>query len=216
MNKRKLIAGIFSIPKSLIYDIYIFGLREGIKLPIIFHYKTRIKVRRGTISTSNQRVFFGFGGPEGVSSNNENWFISSKGTIFFEGKANFGKGSTIRCDSGEIHIGSNFSANKNFWLAINDSFKTGENVVIGSNVRVRDNDGHQVNSQNDLSRITIGNHVWINDNTTILKGVALGDNTIVGTSSVVTRSICKNDIPKNSILAGNPSIVVKKIQSWEL
>lgn len=215
VNKKNIL-GVLSIPKSLFYDIFIFGIRDGIRVPILFNYKTKIKVKRGSIKTTKERIFFGFGGPEGISSNSESWFIVQQGKIDFSGKANFGKGSSIRVDSGTLKFGENFSANKNFWISINNSMTTGENIVIGSNVKIRDNDGHTIDNKSSAFPIEFGNDVWINDNSKILKGVQLGNNVIVGIGSVVTRSICKAAVPHNSIVAGNPSKIVKEIGFWKI
>jgi acetyltransferase-like isoleucine patch superfamily enzyme len=52
--------------------------------------------------------------------------------------------------------------------------------------------------------VKIGNNVWIGMNAVILKGVVIGDNSVVAAGSVVTKSI-----PANTIVAGNPAVVVK-------
>ena len=55
--------------------------------------------------------------------------------------------------------------------------------------------------------VTIGNNVWITTNCTILGGVTIGDNVIIGAGSVVTK-----DIPANVFAAGNPCRVIKVIE----
>ena len=64
---------------------------------------------------------------------------------------------------------------------------------------------------NDSQDIFIGNHVWFCQDTKIVKGVKLGNNTIVGANSLVSKSI-KED---NVIVAGNPAIIVKNID-WDI
>ena len=54
--------------------------------------------------------------------------------------------------------------------------------------------------------ITIGSHVWIGANVSILPGVAIGDNVVIGAGSVVTK-----DLPANVIAAGNPCSVLRSI-----
>ena len=54
--------------------------------------------------------------------------------------------------------------------------------------------------------ITIGNNVWIGGDTKILAGVTIGDNTVIGAGSVVTK-----DIPANVVAVGNPCRVIRKI-----
>ena len=55
--------------------------------------------------------------------------------------------------------------------------------------------------------ITIGNHVFIGTNTTILKGVSIGENAVIGACSLVTR-----DIPPSEIWGGVPAKFIKKIE----
>ena len=54
--------------------------------------------------------------------------------------------------------------------------------------------------------VTIGENCWIAGNVTILPDVTIGDNTIIGAGSVVTK-----DIPSNVIAVGNPCRVIKQI-----
>jgi maltose O-acetyltransferase len=54
--------------------------------------------------------------------------------------------------------------------------------------------------------ITIGNNVWITTNVMILAGVTIGDNTVIGAGSIVTK-----DIPSGVFAAGNPCVVIKQI-----
>jgi maltose O-acetyltransferase len=59
--------------------------------------------------------------------------------------------------------------------------------------------------------ITIGKNVWVTTNCVILPGVTIGDNSVIGAGSIVTK-----DIPANVIAAGNPCKVIKKINQAEL
>lgn len=54
--------------------------------------------------------------------------------------------------------------------------------------------------------IHIGDNVWIGMNAIVLKGVTIGNNSIVAAGSVVTK-----DVPPNTIVAGNPARIVKEI-----
>ncbi len=57
--------------------------------------------------------------------------------------------------------------------------------------------------------ITIGNDVWIGANCTILKGAHIGDGCVVATGAVVLRGT----FPGNSLIAGNPAVVVKSLNA---
>ena len=55
--------------------------------------------------------------------------------------------------------------------------------------------------------IKIGNNVWFGGNVVVLQGITIGDNSVIGAGSVVTK-----DIPSNVVAAGNPCKVIKKIE----
>ena len=54
--------------------------------------------------------------------------------------------------------------------------------------------------------IVIGDNCWLGGNVTILPGVTIGNNTIIGAGSVVTK-----DIPSNVVAVGNPCRVIREI-----
>ena len=65
------------------------------------------------------------------------------------------------------------------------------------------------NKQENLtSPIIIGNNVWIGSRVVILKGVNIGDNTVVSAGSVVTKSF-----PSNVIIAGAPAKIIKLLST---
>ena len=85
----------------------------------------------------------------------------------------------------------------------------GDYVICGANVIIGDRNDHEdVYSQFQPAPVVIGNHVWLGMNVVVMKGVKIGDNTIIGANSIVTK-----DIPANVIAAGNPCKVVKNVES---
>jgi len=81
----------------------------------------------------------------------------------------------------------------------------GENVRCGANTTISDGEWHLDDTRAAKpSPITIGNDVWLGVGVTVLKGVEIGANTVVGAGSVVTQSL-----PGNVIAAGNPCRVVR-------
>ncbi|MBI5370448.1 MAG: acyltransferase [Sphingobacteriales bacterium] len=87
----------------------------------------------------------------------------------------------------------------------------GDQVLVGVNSIITDFDWHSMdpydrdNKQKMIAKpVVIGDHVWIGANCTILKGVTIGKNTIVGSGSVVTK-----DLPANAICAGNPCRIIR-------
>lgn len=91
--------------------------------------------------------------------------------------------------------------------------KIGKKTIIAPNSIIIDHDGHEVNNMNSRintkdkgSEIIIGENCWIGMNSIILKGVEIGNNTVIGAGSIVTSS-CES----NSIYAGNPAKKIKNI-----
>ena len=88
----------------------------------------------------------------------------------------------------------------------------GKNTLIGYNVEILDSDFHEINPRNRKSgnpksaKVLIGNNVWIGSNSKILKGVNIGDNSIIAAGSIVTKSI-----PANVIAGGIPAKILKEI-----
>ena len=56
--------------------------------------------------------------------------------------------------------------------------------------------------------VTIGNNVWICTGAIVLPGVTIGDNSVIGAGSVVTK-----DIPANSLAVGNPCRVIRTLEA---
>jgi acetyltransferase-like isoleucine patch superfamily enzyme len=85
--------------------------------------------------------------------------------------------------------------------------KIGNNVRVGANVLITDSDWHSDDYRSGENKpVIIHNNVWLGVNSVILKGVTIGENSVVGANSVVTK-----DIPSNVIAAGNPCKVIKAI-----
>ncbi len=83
----------------------------------------------------------------------------------------------------------------------------GDNVKCGANTLITDSDWHPEDSRSgEPKEVTIHNNVWLGEGVKVLKGVEIGENTLIGAGSVVVKSL-----PANVIAAGNPCKVLKKI-----
>lgn len=89
----------------------------------------------------------------------------------------------------------------------------GDDCMFSNSIIVRTSDSHPIyiggNRVNFAKSVTIGNHVWIAPSSTIMKGVSIGNNTIIGSHSLVTK-----DIPSNTLAVGMPAKVVKENVHW--
>lgn len=118
----------------------------------------------------------------------------------------------FRCDYGyNISVGENFYANYNCTILDCAKVTIGDNVFIAPNVNLFTAE-HPVhpdirNTQLEYAiPIIIGSNVWLGGGVIVNPGVTIGDNTVIGSGSVVIR-----DIPANVVAAGNPCRVRRKI-----
>jgi len=92
----------------------------------------------------------------------------------------------------------------------------GELCMFSYGIVLRNHDSHRLIDSttnqviNQPKDIVLGNHVWIGQNATILKGANVGDNSVIGFGSVVT-SGCE----PGSVLAGVPAKVVRRSINWD-
>lgn len=101
--------------------------------------------------------------------------------------------------------------NENVQIIAGDLIEIGEDATIGRDVVIRSYDGHTIceSGYKKSSPIIIGNHVWIGQGATILKGVNIGNGAIVAAGAIVT-----SDVPACSIVAGIPAKVIKRNIRW--
>lgn len=118
----------------------------------------------------------------------------------------------FQCDYGcNIEIGENFYANHGLIILDPAKVKFGNNVFIGPNCGFYTPE-HPLDAESRIKGyeyafpINIGNNVWFGGNVVVLSGVTIGDNSVIGAGSVVTK-----DIPANVIAAGNPCKVIREI-----
>ena len=118
----------------------------------------------------------------------------------------------FKCDYGfRIEVGENFFANYNFIVLDGNYCRFGDNVWIAPNVSILAA-GHPLDVQDRIDGweyafpVTVGNNVWIGGSVTIIGGVTIGDNAVIAAGSVVIR-----DVPADTLVAGNPARVIRKI-----
>lgn len=131
---------------------------------------------------------------------------------FGEGHSYFKYDSDIQIFRGaQMQIGS-CATNIGLKIVCSDKIIIGDDVHIGRDVWIRDNNGgHHViiKGYKDKAPIQIGNHVWICSNVSITKGVTIGEGAIISANSVVT-----TNIPAHCIASGNPAKVIAENIYW--
>lgn len=102
-------------------------------------------------------------------------------------------------------------------ISVGERVEIGDDCLIADRVFIADSNGHPTDPVSrrlkhkvcpeEIRPVKIGNNVWIGYQSVILRGVTIGDNSIVGANSVVTK-----DVPPDTIVAGNPAVIVRTLR----
>ncbi len=206
-------------PRSLIYSLRWFP-RDFWRFPLVCNYPLRIhKGGRATFEIDGQASFIAL--PEMVEAYSAR--LSGDRTVItmMDGsRLRIGNGTVVGPGSrfnlgpdASVSIGSRCLLNENCTVYSRSSISIGDDCAISWGVRIMDTDFHVLVKEgercNESSPVRIGDHVWIGSNATILKGVSIGDDAVIGASSVVTR-----DVPDGSVVAGNPARTIQEDTNW--
>lgn len=178
---------------NLIFNAYV----HYYKIPIGGDYKT-------------------LGIPQIYKDKNSEFVIGSNFKVINHSKYNVAginhKSIMAALNGGEILIGNNVGMSGVTIVAMK-KIEIGDNVLIGANTCIYDNDFHPVSSIDRKSNtnikakeVEIERDVFIGANVIILKGVKIGFGSVIGAGSVVTK-----DVPSNVVAGGNPCKVVKHL-----
>ena len=107
----------------------------------------------------------------------------------------------------QMRFGKNIFINHSFTAMSIGGIEIGNNVQIGPHVSIITNN-HDINDRDVLrcKSVVIEDGVWIGAGATILPGVHIGKNAVIGSAAVVTK-----DVEENSIVAGNPARLIRKL-----
>jgi acetyltransferase-like isoleucine patch superfamily enzyme len=130
------------------------------------------------------------------------------------------RGATIiiRGSHCSISIGSNttFGGIRIVNVGSDCAITIGEGCLFADHIELWSSDTHPITNDkheiiNHEAPITIGDKVWVGSHVIVLKGVSIGDGSVIGMGTIVTR-----DIPSHVISVGNPNRTVKEGVSWSL
>lgn len=120
-------------------------------------------------------------------------------------------------DNNRIVIGKHTSMNRRCHLIAQEhtNIIIGEDCMFSNTIIVRTSDSHPIyNAEgiriNPAKDVKIGNHVWVAPSSVIMKGADIGNGCIVGSHSMVNKSV-----PENSLVVGMPARVVKEDVHWD-
>ncbi len=122
-----------------------------------------------------------------------------------------GDRTKIRCHEGRVEIGAKTVIGQECTISAYRRVRIGEQCVIADRAMFIDFDHGVVEVERPIRQqgiymreVEVGSNVWIGYGACILRGVRVGDNSIIGTNSVVTR-----DVPANAVVAGIPARVIR-------
>jgi acetyltransferase-like isoleucine patch superfamily enzyme len=122
-----------------------------------------------------------------------------------------GRGTKIRCHEGEVVIGDKTVLGEDCTISAYQHVSIGEQCIVADRVMLIDFDHNvaeverPVRVQGIYKRdVHVGNNVWIGYGAQILRGVTVGDNSIIGASAVVNK-----DVPANAVVGGVPARIIR-------
>ena len=137
--------------------------------------------------------------------------IGEKGAVRFGRFVWIGDGSKIRCHEGIVEIGDKTVMGQECTISAYQRVKIGQQCVIADRAMFIDFDHGVVDVERPIRvqgiykrDVVIGSNVWIGYGACVLRGVRVGDNSIVGTNAVVTK-----DVPANAVVAGIPARIIR-------
>lgn len=122
-----------------------------------------------------------------------------------------GDGTKIRCHEGEVEIGPKTVLGQECTISAYRRVRIGAECVIADRTMFIDFDHGVVDIEKPIrdqgiymEDVIVGSNVWIGYGAAILRGVRVGDNSVIGTNSVVTK-----DVPANAVVGGVPARVIR-------
>jgi acetyltransferase-like isoleucine patch superfamily enzyme len=116
---------------------------------------------------------------------------------------------------GKITIGDNVLVMNGVRLSSASEIRIGNGCMLANFCYIMDADWHDIHdrtsSPGKTAPVILEDGVWIGDSAIVCKGVTIGENSIIGAGSVVTKNI-----PANVVAAGNPAKVVKKLNQKKI
>lgn len=184
----------------------------------IFHQGNYLKkCKISVFGNDNKILFVKCGRNRLISTNiyingNNNEIVIGKNNVFINGDI------YIEDDNNKVVFGSGNSVCGYTHIAVieGQSVIFGDGCLFSTDVTFRVGDSHSIMDNNTGKRINpsksikIGDRVWFGNKTTILKGIEIGNDSIIATGSVVTKSF----VDGNVIIAGNPGKIIKTDIKW--
>ncbi len=139
--------------------------------------------------------------------------MKTNSQLIVKGSLNTGRGVSISIlKDASLEFGHRVYINSDSTIVCANSIKIGDNVAISWNVEICDYDFHRIIREDSVqfAPIEIGSNVLVGRRSMIMKGVKIGDGSVIAAGSVVTR-----DVPAKCLVAGIPARIIKQDIQWE-
>ena len=156
-------------------------------------------VEKKNLSTASMRIGFGDSANGCRESKKGLIRIVNGGKIILKGTVGLSQGVVLLVNNSSLVLGDHFRCNYSTTIDCTDeNIVFGNDVVLGWNVTVKNNDGH-TGTQNGRQKkkadsVYIGNHVRLCSDSAVLKGVNVGNHCVVGYGSLLTKAEPENHI----------------------
>jgi acetyltransferase-like isoleucine patch superfamily enzyme len=137
--------------------------------------------------------------------------IGKRGTIRFGRFVWVGDGTKIRCHEGEVIVGDKTVLGQECTISAYKRVRIGEQCVVADRAMFIDFDHGVVEVERPIRLqgiykrpVDVGSNIWVGYGACVLRGVSIGDNSILGTNCVVTK-----DVPANGVVGGVPAKLLR-------
>ncbi|MBN1437604.1 MAG: acyltransferase [Sedimentisphaerales bacterium] len=192
--------------RSYLYSLYISwrtGNMDGFRPKILAYHRNVIRIGKGARLIVGKRLH--------LSTRPTAWpggcFIElgANSTIHFTGYASIRAEVRIETtENAKITIGDRCIVRERARINANQEITLGDRTGIGNSTMISDGDFHPIIENGKVQQMTapvhIGDHIWVGAHCIILKGVTIGNDTMIGAGSLVTK-----DIPDHVVAFGRPA-----------
>lgn len=215
---------LLSVPKTVYFNFKVLPIKSAIKFPFVVSKDVKLQgvnrnsfiVNADKLPTASMRIGFG----ESLNARRESKrgliSIGKNGKIIVGKDLGLSQGCILIANEACITLGNHFRCSYSTTIdCYGEDISIGDDVVCGWNVTIRNGDGHRVvvdgESHKSTKKISIGNHVWLCANATVLKGTNVGNNSVVAYGSLLT----KTEDKENVLYGGTPAKVIRHNINWE-
>jgi len=183
------------------------------RIPLKLSRKAKMNIAPNAKFVLGKKAHFVFGASSGVGFCRSSYLsMGANSAISVDNGFSIGDNAyVIIRKNAALYLGGGY-INSNAQIVCSQRITIGNGVAIADGVLIRDCDDHDIQYEGyqKTAPVVIGDHVWIGQRATILKGVTIGDNAIVAAGAVVTR-----DVPANALVGGVPAKVIRENVAWK-